>query len=305
MFEWANGRDRLSSEHLHIVQQVCTYIDQHLDEAPTLAAISAHVNVSPFHLQRLFKRVMGISPKQYAEAVRIDCLKLQLRGGKNVTDALYHAGYGSSSRLYESAHEKLGMTPGEYSRGGAGMQIHYTVVESSLGLLLVAMTEKGICSVCLGENETELVAALYREYPKAVFERNRVVLCNWVTQLLEHLQGTQPHLDLPLDVQATAFQQRVWHELMRIPYGQTRTYGEIAAAIGHPGAASAVAQACHANPTSLIIPCHRAVREDGQPAQYYRGERERRSKQTFLENEQQRLKKLNGEMQPFIDDSRL
>lgn len=288
MFERATGSDHAAGEWLRIVQQVCEYIDKHVDErTPSLAEISAHVSVSPFHLQRTFKRVMGISPKQYAEALRVGCLKNQLRAGKNVTDALYHVGYGSSSRLYESAHEKLGMTPGEYSKGGEGMYIHYTIVDSPLGLLLVAMTEKGICSVCLGENEEELIEALHREYPNATIERNRVVMCDWVSHLLEHIKGTQPHLDLPLDVQSTAFQWRVWQELMRIPYGETRTYGEIAAAIGQPKAARAVAEACNANRATLIIPCHRAVRQDGEPTSYYRGEGERRKRKTLLDNEQQ------------------
>jgi AraC family transcriptional regulator of adaptative response/methylated-DNA-[protein]-cysteine methyltransferase len=221
------------------------------------------MGVSPGHLQRTFKRLMGITPRQYADARRLDKLKGRLRAGHNVTRALYEAGYGSSSRLYEQAAAQLGMTPATYRRGGRGMKIGYTIVKGRLGRLLVAATERGICMVSLGDAAAQLAAALRREYPNATIHREASGVAPWAKTILKHLRGNQPRLNLPLDVEATAFQRRVWEELRRIPYGSTRSYKDVARAIGQPRAVRAVARACATNPVSLVIPCHRVVRSDG------------------------------------------
>lgn len=282
-----NENTRYSDEQLAIVQQVCDYIDAHIDTCtPTLDDLGGIVNMSSSHLQRLFKRVMGITPRQYADAQRIRRLKTHLRNGESVTDALYEAGYSSSSRLYESGPDKLGMTPATYRKGGAGMHITYTINECALGLMLVATTERGISAVILGNDEADLERRLRDEFPAAHLHRPGDVLCNWVTALVEHLEDKRPHLDLPLDLQVTAFQWRVLNELKNIPYGETRTYSEIAAAIGQPTAARAVAQACATNPVPVAIPCHRVVRKDGEPSTRYAGGEAWR-KNRLLERERQ------------------
>jgi AraC family transcriptional regulator of adaptative response/methylated-DNA-[protein]-cysteine methyltransferase len=227
--------------------------------------------MAPHQLERAFRRVMGITPRQYADAQRMRRLKSNLRKGDDVTTALYDAGFGSSRGLYERAPSQLGMTPGTYRQGGAGMQIHYTIVDSPLGRLLVAATDRGISALYLGEKDAPLKAALQKEYPRAEIDsdtggsRN---LGGWVSKILEHLRGKEPQLDLPTDVQATAFRRRVWEELKRIPYGATRTYSEVARAIGRPRAIRAVARACATNPVSVVVPCHRVVRADGNLAGY-------------------------------------
>jgi len=252
-----------------MVQRACRCIDAHPEDPPTLPDLGARLGVSPHHLQRTFKRLVGITPHQYADARRLDRLKAHLKEGQDVTNALYEAGYSSSSRLYERAADQLGMTPATYRRGGQGMRIRYIIVAGpALGKaqsehLLVAATERGLCFVSLGDSETALAAALSHEYPAAEISRDASDLTPWVNALVSHLSGRQPHLDLPLDVQATAFQRQVWEELRAIPYGSTRSYSEIARAIGHPAAARAVGHACATNPVAVVIPCHRAVREDG------------------------------------------
>ena len=251
----------------------------------TLAALSSTAGISPHQLERAFRRVMGITPRQYADAQRMRQLKSSLRKGDDVTTALYDAGYGSSSRLYERAPSQLGMTPATYRQGGAGMQIHYTIVASPLGRLLVGATSEGISALYLGEADAALESALRKEYPRAEIRRDTSGSKNlggWVDQILAHLRGKEPQLDLPTDVQATAFQRRVWEELRRIPYGATRTYTEVARSIGRPAAIRAVARACATNPVSVVVPCHRVVRQDGNLAGYRWGlER----KQALLEHE--------------------
>lgn len=267
---------------VEIAQRVCRYIEQHLEGAISLADLSEQFNISPFHLQRIFKRVMGISPRQYAEAYRLDQLKTQLKERESVTEALYEVGYSSSSRLYEGT--PLGMTPNTYQRGGAGMHINYAIVASPLGRLLVAATEKGVCSVCIGDEDTLLEKAFQKEYPLANINHDvdGTPLHNWVETLVRHLNGQQPHLDLPLDVQATAFQRRVWRALQAIPYGETRSYSQVAQTIGQPSAARAVANACATNPVAIAVPCHRVVRENGNMGGYRWGEAR---KQQLLEKE--------------------
>jgi AraC family transcriptional regulator of adaptative response/methylated-DNA-[protein]-cysteine methyltransferase len=238
------------------------------DARLTLSTLSATAGMSAHQLERAFRSVMGISPRQYADARRMRRLKSRLRKGDDVTTALYDAGFGSSSRLYERAPAQLGMTPATYRQGGAGMKIHYTIVSSPLGRLLVGATDRGISALYLGKDDGPLESSLRKEYPRAEIQRDRNGLEGWVGKILEHLRGREPNLDLPTDVQATAFQRRVWEELRKIPYGTTRTYSQVARAIGKPKAIRAVARACATNPVSVVVPCHRVVREDGNLAGY-------------------------------------
>jgi AraC family transcriptional regulator of adaptative response/methylated-DNA-[protein]-cysteine methyltransferase len=283
------------------VARVCREIEAHVQADPgidlrsdtqlTLAALGKSAGMSPHQLDRVFRTAMGITPRQYADAQRMRRLKSNLRKGDNVTTALYEAGYGSSSRLYERAPSHLGMTPAEYGRGGAGMDIHYTIVDSPLGRLLVAATDRGISALYLGESGAALRAALRKEYPAANLtaedsptgrKREYGSLGERVGKILAHLRGQEPHLDLPTDVQGTAFQRRVWEELRKIPYGTTKTYTEVARAIGRPQAIRAVARACATNPVSVVVPCHRVVRRDGNLAGYRWGISR---KQALLEHE--------------------
>jgi AraC family transcriptional regulator of adaptative response/methylated-DNA-[protein]-cysteine methyltransferase len=253
---------------LEAVRAACRYIESR-DEGPvTLAELGEAVGLSPHHLQRVFTRVMGISPRAYADARRLGRVKSLLKAGDDVTGALYEAGYGSSSRLYERADEQLGMTPATYRRGGEGVHIRYTIADSPLGRILVAATRKGICMVSLGDNDAHLEHELHHDFPTAEIARDENALGAWVKTLLRHLEGKAPHLDLPLDVRATAFQRKVWQALREIPYGEHRTYGEIAEALGIPKAARAVGRACATNPVSLIVPCHRAVGSSGDLTGY-------------------------------------
>ncbi len=248
-----------------IVEQVCRYIDAHLDDRITLEALGAEVNLNPHHVQRMFKRVLSISPRQYAEARRLEGLKTRLKAGDSVTDALYESGFRSSSQLYGREH--MGMTPGTF-RKGAAITIRYAVAECALGYVAVAATERGVCAVRLGNTPDDLVAILYADFPAADLQPDDEGLGAWVEMLLCYLAGEEPHLELPLDIRATAFQQRVWEALRDIPYGETRSYTQIAEAIGNPKAVRAVANACANNPVAVVIPCHRVVREDGSLGGY-------------------------------------
>lgn len=251
-----------------LVRAVCRAIDRDAEEPPALARLAEEVGLSPHHLQRVFKRATGITPHQYAEARRLDQLKTRLQDGDDVTTALYAAGYGSSSRLYSQAPAHLGMTPATYRKGGMGMTIAFTVAPCSFGYVLVAGTERGICAVSLGDAPGELEAALHEEYPAATIRCGDHELSAWVEAVLQYLAGEITRLDLPLDVQTTAFKWRVWQALRDIPYGTTRSYSQVAAAIGQPAAVRAVARACATNPVALVVPCHRVVREDGHLGGY-------------------------------------
>lgn len=254
--------------HAEKIRQVCRHIEQHLDEPLTLAQLGKQVGFSPHHLQRVFKKALGVSPKQYADACRLGRFQDKLRQGGDVTSAIYAAGYGSSSRVYERAATRLGMTPATYGKGGKGMQISYVIVACPLGRLLVAATAKGVCKVSLGAADAELKADLHRHYPAATVREGGDGFQDWVRAIVDYLKGRRQSLALPLDVQATAFQCRVWETLRKIPYGSTRSYGEVAAALGRPKAARAVANACANNPVALVTPCHRVVRGDGSLGGY-------------------------------------
>ncbi|NDJ61146.1 MAG: bifunctional DNA-binding transcriptional regulator/O6-methylguanine-DNA methyltransferase Ada [Chloroflexi bacterium] len=246
-----------------LVVAVCRYLEEPHERLPTLTALGARFAVSPYHLQRTFKRIVGISPRQYADAQRQARLKSALHGETRVTDALYAAGYETSSSLYEHVDDVLGMTPVIYRERGKTMNIHYTIAASRLGALLVAATDRGVCKVSLGDNGDELVRDLRAEFTQATITHHPAALGDWVNALVAYVEGQSVDLPVPLDIQATAFQRQVWEALRAIPYGQTRTYSQIAEAIGQPTAARAVAAACAANPVAVAIPCHRVVRADG------------------------------------------
>jgi AraC family transcriptional regulator of adaptative response/methylated-DNA-[protein]-cysteine methyltransferase len=269
------------------VRRACAYIQAHADETLTLARLAAHVGASPFHLQRTFAKLVGISPRAYQDAVRAARFRDGLRQGTPVSGAVYDAGYGSISRVYERMPTGRGMTPAAYRRGGKGLAMRYTIVDSPVGRLMVAGTERGICSVKLGDRDERLEQDLRREYPEATVSRDQQALSTWVRTLIAHLDGRAPHLDLPIDVQATAFQWKVWRYLQSIPWGETRAYSEVARAIGEPSAVRAVARACATNPVCLVVPCHRVVQKDGGLGGYRWGTRR---KQALLQGESGKLK---------------
>src|SRR5271157_1060232 len=251
----------------------------------TLAQLSKRVGLSPFHLQRLFKRATGLSPREYQSARRMQHVKNGLRKEEDVTTALYDAGFGSPSRLYENSNQQLGMTPGAYRRGGAGTTITFAIAPTPLGRMLVAATERGLCTVRFGESVVELERGLREEFHAAELHRDDAAMGRYINPLLANLRGENTTIDLPLDVRATAFQKKVWERLREIPGGETRSYSEIAREIGDPNAVRAVARACASNPVALAVPCHRVVRSDGDLAGYRWGV-ERKKK--LLEADQRR-----------------
>jgi AraC family transcriptional regulator of adaptative response/methylated-DNA-[protein]-cysteine methyltransferase len=257
------------------IRRACVYL-ANVEGHPSLATLARRLGGSPYHLQRNFKRIVGVTPREYADACRFRRVRTRLRAGAEVTGALFDAGYGSSSRFYERAAGRLGMAPATYRRGGAGLEIRYAIVGSPLGRLLVAATDRGVCAVTMGSSDAELTRALSREYPSATISADRDALSASTRAILDHLAGRQPRLDLPIDVRATAFQWQVWQALADIPFGETRTYRDVAAAIGRPKAARAVARACASNPVALAIPCHRVVPASGGTGGYRWGSRRKR-----------------------------
>ena len=242
-----------------------------LDEAEgvlTLAELSKRVGVSPFHLQRLFKRATGLSPREYQSARRMQQVKHGLRKGDDVTTALYDAGFGSPSRLYEKTDPQLGMTPGTYRRGGHGVTVSYAIAPSPLGRILVAATPRGLCAVRFGDSAADLERELRAEFHAATLVRDELAMRAFIEPLLASLRGERVTIDVPIDVRATAFQKRVWDALRRIPAGETRSYSDVAKEIGEPKAVRAVARACAGNPVAVAVPCHRVVRSDGELAGY-------------------------------------
>jgi AraC family transcriptional regulator of adaptative response/methylated-DNA-[protein]-cysteine methyltransferase len=259
----------VTDNRFDLARRAVDYIDRHPGEPMTLARLAEALEVSPWHLQRVFTQVVGLSPKDYADARRSKHFRAELKRGNSIAMATYEAGYGSSSRVYERAERLLGMTPASYAKGGRGARIHYTVIGSPLGRLLVAATEKGVCFIALGEHEGTLAQGLEAEFPAAEeITRNDDALAATVESLVAYLDGRSPHVDLPLDVRATAFQRRVWQELLAIPPGETRSYSQIAESLGLPKGQRAVGRACATNPVSLLIPCHRALRADGNLGGY-------------------------------------
>jgi AraC family transcriptional regulator of adaptative response/methylated-DNA-[protein]-cysteine methyltransferase len=269
------------------VRRATVYLDN-VEGQPSLARLAERLGGSPYHLQRNFKRIVGVTPREYVDARRLQAVKRGLRGGEDVTGALLDAGYGSSSRFYERAAPKLGMSPTAYRDGGAGQRIAYAIVDSPLGRLLVAATARGVCSVAMGSSDAELTRALHREYPAATIDADAGALSTWTGTILAHLDGRAPRMDLPLDIRATAFQWQVWQALAAIPYGETRTYADVARAIGRPRAIRAVARACATNPVALAIPCHRVVPAAGGAGGYRWGQGR---KKTLLGQEQRAARK--------------
>jgi AraC family transcriptional regulator, regulatory protein of adaptative response / methylated-DNA-[protein]-cysteine methyltransferase len=250
------------------VRAICRYIEQHLDEPVTLSRLSEEFRLSPFHLQRRFKAVLGITPREYADSCRMKQLKSNLRAGHSVTRAMYDAGYSSSSRLYERTASQLGMTPDKYRRGAIAAPIRYTFADSPLGRMLVAATEKGICAIQFADSDGELEQGLRHEFPFAIRRRDDEAMQSWKDDLLRQMQGEKPDRSLPLDIQATAFQRKVWSHLQKIPFGATRSYAAVAKGIGQPTAFRAVARACATNPVAVAIPCHRVVAKSGKSGGY-------------------------------------
>jgi AraC family transcriptional regulator of adaptative response/methylated-DNA-[protein]-cysteine methyltransferase len=281
------------------VKAICRFIEQHLDEPLTLDRLGKEFRQSPFHLQRRFKAVLGITPRAYADSCRLRTLKRNLQAGDSVTRAMYDAGYGSSSRLYEKTASQLGMTPDKYRRGAIAAAIRYTCADSPLGRMLIAATDRGICSIQFARTDGELMEGLKREFPFASRKRDEGGLQSWVSALLRHMQGkdldsslsslhatassSASSSSLPLDIRATAFQRRVWTYLQSIPFGATRSYSQVAKGIGQPRAVRAVARACATNPVAVAIPCHRIVRQDGSMGGYRWG---MERKKALLEMEQ-------------------
>ena len=260
-----------------LVRRACDYIDGHVQyqgALPSLSEVAEASDVGVHVLRRAFKQETGLTPMQYARGQRLKRFKLMLRDGENVTDSLYGAGYGSSSRAYEGAVEQLGMTPASYGKGGSGATIRYVAAGSALGEVLVAGTVSGVCAVKLGGDAEVLIAELSDEFPAADIrpiestDRECDSLWGWANAILEYLDGDRLDTDLPVDVRATIFQWRVWRKLQTIPAGETRTYQQLAEELGQPTASRAVGQACAANPVALIVPCHRALRKDGSLGGY-------------------------------------
>jgi AraC family transcriptional regulator of adaptative response/methylated-DNA-[protein]-cysteine methyltransferase len=268
----STNRNGEHADDARAVAKLCREIELQIVQSPErtlkLVDLSERAGISSHRVHRMFRKLIGITPRQFADALRLRRLKGRLQRGDSVTAALYDAGYGSASRLYEYANAQLGMTPATYRQGGRGMEIMYTIEECPQGKVLVAATERGVSAVYLGDQDRPLERALYEEYPKANIRRGSGTLGPWVRAIVKHLRGGEKHLDLPLDVEATAFQRRVWQELQKIPYGSTKTYSQVAQALGQPTAARAVARACATNPVSIVVPCHRVVRESGQLAGY-------------------------------------
>jgi AraC family transcriptional regulator, regulatory protein of adaptative response / methylated-DNA-[protein]-cysteine methyltransferase len=259
------------------IKGITDYIEGHLEGDVSLGRLSREAGVSRFHLQRSFKAAVGVTPKQYAEACRLRSLKQNLREGGDVLESVFAAGFGSSSRVYERVDTRLGMTPSEYRKGGSSIRnaaigITHATVETSLGLLMIGATDRGLCFVQFGESAKGLEAELRREYPAAAIAAMREPrpepFREWIAALEDHLRGTRPRLELPLDLRATAFQMKVWRYLQSIPYGETRSYAQVAAGIGAPKSARAVARACASNRVALAIPCHRVIRGTGELAGY-------------------------------------
>ena len=265
-------RCRPLSDPAAAIADLCRYIERHCEERLDLAALAARAGLSRFHLQRTFKAAVGVTPKQYLEAHRLGRLKKELRQAKDVTSAVYEAGFGSSSRVYERADSRLGMTPKQYRQGGGGVTVTHALLQSPVGLAMMGATDRGICFVQFGDTKEQLLDALRREYPAARLEAaadpGSSEFRKWMDALSAHLVDGRPVLELPLDIQATAFQMRVWDYLRSIPPGKVQSYGEVAAGIGQPTAVRAVARACATNRVALLIPCHRVIRGSGELGGY-------------------------------------
>jgi len=265
-----------------LIKSVCRYIELHLDEPVTLARLGEEFRQSPFHLQRTFKAVLGITPKEYADSCRMRGFRQRLKAGHSVTRAMHDAGYSSTSRLYSRTSSELGMEPAKYRRGAIATPIRYSFTESPIGCMLIAATDKGICSIQFADSEEELEQGLKQEFPFALRRRDDDGMANLAGQIAQRISGAESAASLPLDIQATAFQRRVWSHLQSIAFGKTQSYSQVAKAIRRPSAVRAVARACATNPVAIAIPCHRVLRSNSDLGGYRWGlER----KKTLLEIE--------------------
>lgn len=287
-----------ASAQVQSIQRICEFIADNWQEKLTLSRLSRQAGLSPFHLQRTFRKVTGVSPREYIEAVRLSRMKLSLKSGNSIRKSIYDGGYNTTGWLYFRPNEKLGMNPSKYKKGGEGLRVEYVIRDSPLGKLLVAATDRGVCLVSLADSDQKLLAHLHSEYPRARLEsgtdnQGNKYLAFSVERILEYLtKGTDlENSNLPLDLQATAFQQRVWKELRAIPYGKVRSYSEVARRIGLPKATRAVANACASNPVPLVVPCHRVVPKSGGVGQYGMGVERKRM---LLEKEGVNLEELEA-----------
>lgn len=251
-----------------LIKSVCRFIELHLDEPVTLARLGAEFEQSPFHLQRTFKAVLGITPREYADSCRMRGFRQKLKAGHSVTRAMHDAGYSSTSRLYSRTSAELGMEPAKYRRGAIAAPIRYSVTDSPIGRMLIAATDKGICTIQFADSEEELEQGLKQEFPFAVRRRDDQGMEKLAQQVVRRIGNSEPLQSLPLDIQATAFQRRVWSYLQSIGFGKTKSYSEVAKAIRHPAAVRAVARACATNPVAIAIPCHRVLRANGDLGGY-------------------------------------
>jgi AraC family transcriptional regulator, regulatory protein of adaptative response / methylated-DNA-[protein]-cysteine methyltransferase len=259
-----------ASRHVAAVERACALLRKS-ETVPSLAELADAAGISPFHFHRVFKQITGATPRDYARTHRLGRFAEKLDSGEPVTEAIYASGFGSSSRAYEAAPAGLGMTPGARRRGGGGQTIRFAMVETPIGWALVAATERGICMTALGEDRENLLAALRQRFPAAEVIADEAGLKDWADRIVHFITAPERNLDLPLDIQGTAFQARVWRALQKIPFGRTASYSEIAAALGQPKAVRAVAQACAANKLALLVPCHRVIRSDGDLGGYHWG----------------------------------
>jgi len=255
-------RETEPSSRAKLLDQVCRYIEANLRGKLSLAILSRQAGLSPYHFQRTFKKVLGISPREYVKARRLARMKRFLRNGETVNSSLYNAGFSSRSRVYENVPGGLGVNPGEFRRGGEGLQIRYSIIDSPLGRLLVAATERGVCGVCIGDSDAFVENSLAEDYPSAILHRSDEEMKEWTRAFANYFDGDPLAVNLPLDVKATVFQSRVWKIIQSIPFGKTTTYSKIAKQLGEPEASRAVARACATNPVALVIPCHRVIGED-------------------------------------------
>lgn len=259
--------DYLPGAGVELIIRALQKLDSEEGQNATLEELSGKLSVSSAHLQKTFKNLLGLSPKEIVDLKRLDSFKTLVKKS-DVTTALYESGFGSSRALYEKANTNLGMTPATYKKGGKGVRIAFTVADSSLGKLMIAATEKGICAVSFGDTAVELENELSSEFPAAEIVNDDQTLGNILNAVLSYLEGEQELFDFPLDLKATAFQMRVWAELHKIPYGETRSYQMIAESIGSPKSVRAVARACATNPVAVITPCHRIIAADGKLSGY-------------------------------------
>jgi len=254
--------------NIDLMIEICRYLERPHEKLPTLAMLSTAFAMSPHHLQRTFKRIVGVSPRQYADGIRQGQVKQFLKTSDTITEALYTAGYTTTSQFYEQSKETIGMTPITYRKGGAATSITYTTASCKLGYILIARTEHGICTISLGDDPETLTHELTADFPHAHVAADDDHLQGWVQQVVASLESDQQTFDLPLDIQATSFQRKVWDALRKIPYGETRSYQDLANMIDQPTASRAVARACATNSVALVIPCHRVVRKNGDLSGY-------------------------------------